>query len=134
MDVKAVTDEIRVRITEELDYELEASNHRTLARLYRNHPFIHIPPVVTDMCRERVIVTEFVEGERFEQLTSSDQEERNRIGEIVFRFYFGSMYRHRRFSGDPHPGNMIRMADGVISIATVISGPAKYFTGISLSV
>jgi len=115
MDVKAVTDEIRARIIEELDYELEASNHRTLARLYRDHPFIFIPPVVTEMCRERVIVTEFVEGDRFEQLTSGTQAERNRIGEIVYRFYFGSMYRHRRFSGDPHPGNMIRMADGRIA-------------------
>ncbi|MDQ2675687.1 MAG: AarF/ABC1/UbiB kinase family protein [Actinomycetota bacterium] len=111
MDVEAVTREIRARIIEELDYELEASNHRTLARLYRGHPFIFIPPVVTEMCRERIIVTEFVEGDRFEQLTTSTQEERNRIGEIVFRFYFGSMYRHRRFSGDPHPGNMLRMAD-----------------------
>ena len=115
MDVKAVTDEIRARIIEELDYELEASNHRTLARLYRGHPFIFIPPVVTEMCRERVIVTEFVEGDRFEQLTSGTQEERDRIGEIVYRFYFGSMYRHRRFSGDPHPGNMIRMADGKVA-------------------
>ncbi len=115
MDVKAVTDEIRARIIEELDYELEASNHRTLARLYRGHPFIYIPPVVTDLCRERVIVTEFVEGDRFEQLTSGSQEERDRIGEIVYRFYFGSMYRHRRFSGDPHPGNMIRMADGKVA-------------------
>jgi predicted unusual protein kinase regulating ubiquinone biosynthesis (AarF/ABC1/UbiB family) len=115
MDVKAVADEIRARIVEELDYELEASNHRTLARIYRGHPFIHIPAVITEMCRERVIVTEYVEGERFEQLASSEQAERDRIGEIVFRFYFGSMYRHRRFSGDPHPGNMIRMADGKIA-------------------
>jgi len=115
MDVKAVADEIRLRTIEELDYELEASNHRTLARLYRGHPFIHIPGVITEMCRERVIVTEFVEGDRFEQLTSSTADERDRIGEIVFRFYFGSMYRHRKFSGDPHPGNMIRMADGKVA-------------------
>ncbi len=103
MDVKAVADEIRARIIEELDYELEASNHRTLARLYRGHPFIYIPPVVTEMCRERVIVTEFVEGDRFEQLTSGSQEERDRIGEIVYRFYFGSMYRHRKLLGRPPP-------------------------------
>ena len=115
MDVKAVGEEIRARITDELDYELEASNHRTLARLYRGHPFIHVPAVVTDLCRERVIVTEYVEGERFEQIASSTQEERDRVGEIVYRFYFGSMYRHRKFSGDPHPGNMIRMADGRIA-------------------
>lgn len=112
MDVDAVADEVRARVSEELDYELEAANHRTLARLYRDHPFVQIPAVVTELCRERVIVTEFVEGERFEQLASAPQEERNRIGEIVFRFYFGSMYRHRRFSGDPHPGNMLRIADG----------------------
>jgi predicted unusual protein kinase regulating ubiquinone biosynthesis (AarF/ABC1/UbiB family) len=115
MNVKAVADEIRERIVEELDYELEAQNQRTLARLYRGHPFIYIPEVMTDMCRERIIVTEFVEGDRFEQITSGPQDERDRIGEIMYRFYFGSMYRHRRFSGDPHPGNMIRLADGRIA-------------------
>ena len=35
LDVKAVGDEIRERIVEELDYELEASNQRTMARIYR---------------------------------------------------------------------------------------------------
>lgn len=115
MDVQALGEEIRARITDELDYELEASNHRTLARLYRGHPFIHIPDVITALCRERVIVTEYVAGDRFEQIASGPQQERDRVGEIVFRFYFGSMYRHRRFSGDPHPGNMIRMADGRIA-------------------
>jgi predicted unusual protein kinase regulating ubiquinone biosynthesis (AarF/ABC1/UbiB family) len=115
MDVKAIGEEVRARITDELDYELEASNQRTLARLYRGHPFIHVPAVVTELCRERVIVTDFVEGERFEQIASSGQEERDRVGEILYRFYFGSMYRHRKFSGDPHPGNMIRMADGRVA-------------------
>ena len=104
MDVKAVGEEIRARIIDELDYELEASNHRTLARLYRGHPFIHVPAVVTDLCRERVIVTEYVEGERFEQIASSTQEERDRVGEIVYRFYFGSMYRHRKLLRRPAPG------------------------------
>lgn len=115
MDVNAVGEEIRERIVEELDYELEASNHRTLARIYRGHPFIHVPDVVTSMSRERVIVSEYVEGEGFDVMREDSQAERNRIGEIVFRFYFGSMYRHRRFSGDPHPGNMLRMADGKIA-------------------
>jgi predicted unusual protein kinase regulating ubiquinone biosynthesis (AarF/ABC1/UbiB family) len=115
LDTKAVGAEIRDRIVDELDYELEASNQRTLARIYRNHPFIHVPKVVTSMSRERVIVTEFVEGVGFDELTQEPEEERNRIGEIMFRFYFGCLYRHRRFSGDPHPGNMMRLADGRIA-------------------
>ncbi|MFN8149694.1 MAG: AarF/ABC1/UbiB kinase family protein [Solirubrobacterales bacterium] len=115
LDTKAVGNEIRERIVEELDYELEASNQRTMARLYEGHPFIFIPPVVTQLCRERVIVTELVAGDGFEVMRAAADAERDRIGEIVFRFYFGSMYRHRRFSGDPHPGNMIRLGDGRIA-------------------
>ena len=115
LDTKAVGDEIRERIVEELDYELEASNQRTMARIYEGHPFIAIPAVVTSLCRERVIVTEFVSGTGFEEMRSASGAERDRIGEILFRFYFGSMYRYRRFSGDPHPGNMLGLADGRIA-------------------
>ena len=115
LDVKAVGDEIRERIVEELDYELEASNQRTMARIYRGHPFIAIPDVVTSLSRERVIVSELVRGDGFEALRGEPEAERDRIGEIVFRFYYGSMFRHRRFSGDPHPGNMIRLEDGRVA-------------------
>ncbi len=115
LDTKAVGDEIRERIVEELDYELEASNQRTMARIYEGHPFIAVPAVVGSLCRERVIVSEFVTGRSFEDLRTAPAEERDRIGEILFRFYFGSMYRYRRFSGDPHPGNMIVLDDGRIA-------------------
>ena len=57
-----------LRIDEELDYELEAQNQRSLARIFRGHPFIVVPDVVTRLSRERVIVTEFVEGTGFEEL------------------------------------------------------------------
>lgn len=115
LDTKAVGDEIRERIVEELDYELEASNQRTMARLYEGHPFIAIPAVVGSLCRERVIVSELVTGRSFEELRGAPEAERDRIGEILFRFYFGSMYRFRRFSGDPHPGNMVALDDGRIA-------------------
>jgi predicted unusual protein kinase regulating ubiquinone biosynthesis (AarF/ABC1/UbiB family) len=105
MDPKAIGEEIRDRIEEELDYELEAANQRTLARIFRGHPFIVIPDVVTSLSRARVMVSEYVEGVGFEELKGYPQEERDRIGEILFRFYFGCLYRHHQFSGDPHPGN-----------------------------
>jgi predicted unusual protein kinase regulating ubiquinone biosynthesis (AarF/ABC1/UbiB family) len=109
MDPKAVGAEIRDRIEEELDYELEAQNQRTLARIFKDHPFIYVPPVVTSLSRERVLITEFVEGAGFEELKGYSHEERDRLGEIIFRFYFGCLYRHGQFSGDPHPGNSMLM-------------------------
>jgi len=112
LDPKAMAQEIRDRIDEELDYELEAQNQRTLARIYRGHPFIVVPEVVTALSHEKVIVSEYVHGRGFEELKMLPQDERDRLGEIVFRFYFGCMYRHHQFSGDPHPGNSLLMDDG----------------------
>jgi predicted unusual protein kinase regulating ubiquinone biosynthesis (AarF/ABC1/UbiB family) len=45
LDVKAIYGELRERIAEELDYELEAQNHRAVARAHRGHPFAHVPGV-----------------------------------------------------------------------------------------
>jgi predicted unusual protein kinase regulating ubiquinone biosynthesis (AarF/ABC1/UbiB family) len=112
LDPQAIGEEIRARIGEELDYELEASNQRSLARIYRGHPFILVPEVITPLCRERVIVSEFVDGRGFEELKQLPQEERDRLAEIIFRFYFGCMYRFHQFSGDPHPGNSLLLKDG----------------------
>jgi predicted unusual protein kinase regulating ubiquinone biosynthesis (AarF/ABC1/UbiB family) len=112
LDVKATAEEIRNRIGEELDYELEAHNQRALARIFKGHPFVVIPDVMTSLSRERVLVSEYVHGDGFDTLKNADQATRDRAGEIVFRFYFGCMYRHRQFSGDPHPGNFLMLPDG----------------------
>src|SRR5918992_4528139 len=112
MDVKAMTREIRERLTDELDYEHEAQSHRAFARAWRAHPFIYVPPVVTSLSSEHVLVTEWVDGAGFEEVREMDRPARDRFGEIVFRFFFGSLYRNGHFSGDPHPGNYRLMDDG----------------------
>jgi predicted unusual protein kinase regulating ubiquinone biosynthesis (AarF/ABC1/UbiB family) len=115
MDVKGVAEEIRERIFEELDYELEAQNQRSLARIFKGHPFIRVPDVVTSLSREHVLVSEYVRGTGFEELRGHSQAERDRVGEIVFRFFLGCLYRHRQFSGDPHPGNFLVLEDGSVA-------------------
>ncbi len=129
MDVKAIAEEIKERIVEELDYELEAQNQRSLARIFAGHPFIVVPDVVGAMSRERVLVSEFVRGVGFEELKGRPQAERDRIGEIVFRFFLGCLYRHRQFSGDPHPGNFLLLggrAHGVSGLRAVQAhGPGR---------
>ena len=115
LDVKSTAEEIRARIGDELDYELEAQNQRTLARIFRGHPFIRVPEVVTSLSREKVLVSEYVTGLGFDAIKELDQDTRDRVGEIIFRFFFGCMYRHRQFSGDPHPGNFLLQPDGSVA-------------------
>jgi predicted unusual protein kinase regulating ubiquinone biosynthesis (AarF/ABC1/UbiB family) len=115
MDPKAMAEEIKERLTEELDYELEAQTHRAFERTWRDHPFVVIPQVMTRLSSEHVLVTEYVEGLGFEQVKELPQPERDRFGEIVFRFFLGSLYRTRRFSADPHPGNYLLLPDGRVA-------------------
>jgi predicted unusual protein kinase regulating ubiquinone biosynthesis (AarF/ABC1/UbiB family) len=115
LDAKAVAEELRMRVLEELDYELEAQNQRSFSRAYRGHPFIYVPDVVTRLSRRRVLVTEYVEGMHFEAIRKLGDEERSRFGEIVFRFCFGSIYHLQHFNADAHPGNYLLMEDGRVA-------------------
>src|SRR3954463_15611947 len=112
LDVRALAAEVRERIAEELDYEIEAQNHRAVERAWRGHPFVFVPPVYTRLSSRRVLVSELLEGERFEAVKRLGAEERDRFGEIVFRFFFDTLNRMRRASGDPHPGNYLLLDDG----------------------
>jgi predicted unusual protein kinase regulating ubiquinone biosynthesis (AarF/ABC1/UbiB family) len=107
LDARSLGAEMRERIGEELDYELEAQNQRRIERLLRGHPFMKVPRVFTDLSTRRVLVSEYVEGERFEAVRSAGEPLRDRYGEIVFRFFFGLLYRDRIALGDPHPGNYL---------------------------
>jgi predicted unusual protein kinase regulating ubiquinone biosynthesis (AarF/ABC1/UbiB family) len=124
LDAKAIASEVRERTLEEVDYEHEAQAQRTFARRWRGHPFIVVPDVVTELSRERVLVSEWIDGVGFQEVMKLDQEERDRFGEIVFRFFFGSLYRFGQFSGDPQPGNYLLLADG--RVAFIDFGMTKY--------
>src|SRR3954464_266570 len=115
LDAKAAAAELKERVLEELDYEYEAQNQRTFARAYRGHPFIYVPDVITRLSRSRVLVSEWVDGMGFEEVRQLPQSERDRFGEIVFRFCFGSIFHLRHFNADAHPGNYVLMEDGRVA-------------------
>src|SRR4051795_7507699 len=115
LDAKAAAEELKERVLEELDYEYEAQNQRTFARAYRGHPFIYVPDVITRLSRSRVLVSEWVDGIGFEEVRALPQEKKDRFGEIVFRFCFGSIYHLQHFNADAHPGNYLLLNDGRVA-------------------
>lgn len=115
LDVKQLAAELEERIIEELDYELEANNTRMVARAFRDHPFIRLPDVVDELSTRRVLTTEWIDGKPLSSIVDADLETRNRIAEILFRFYSGTAYRIHMYSGDPHPGNSLVLDDGTVA-------------------
>lgn len=126
LDPKPLVQELRDRIFEELDYVLEADNQRLFADYYRDHPFIHVPAVVDELCAARVITTELATGARFAEVTGWDAQQRDLAGEAIYRFAFGSLYRLGAFNGDPHPGNYLFGPDGRVTFLDY--GLVKRFT------
>src|ERR671916_3348568 len=112
LDVKAIAGELRDRIGEELDYEIEAQNQRRVGRAFRGHPFITVPGVDTSLSTRRVLVTDFVEARDFEHVKRLPEAERDRFAEIQFRFFYGLVTREHIAAGDPHPGNTLLAPDG----------------------
>lgn len=116
LDVKGLVEELRARMIDELDYTLEARCQADFATRYRGHPFVHVPDVVPEYSTRRVLVTDWVDGMRWEEfLAVSDDSLKQRTAEAMFRFIQGAIYRARVFNGDPHPGNYRFHRDGTVS-------------------
>ena len=116
LDPKTVGEEIRHRIEEELDYELEAQNQRTLARHLSRAIRSSSCPTSSRRCHASACSSpSSSRASASRRSRATRRTERDRVGEILFRFYFGCMYRHHQFSGDPHPGNSMLLADGRVA-------------------
>ena len=118
--------EIKERLSEELDYRLEARNQTLFADRYRGHPFIHVPEVLPEFSGAHVITSELVDGATWKEMLGWSQEERDLVGETLFRFVFRSLYGMHAFNGDPHPGNYLFHGDGKVTFLDF--GLVKHFT------
>lgn len=130
LDPTEMVEEIRQRLTEELDYGREARNQQLFVDFYRGHPFIHVPEVVHRFSTSRVLTTELVNAATWAEKRHADQATRDHMGEVLFRFVFRSLYTMQAFNGDPHPGNYLFHEDGRITFLDF--GLVKHFSAAEL--
>ncbi|MFI6229337.1 ABC1 kinase family protein [Micromonospora echinospora] len=115
LDVKPLLTELRERITEELDYELEAESQRAFAAAYADDPEIFIPAVVT--AAPRVLVTDWVEGTPLAQIIrEGSPEERDEAGRLMAVLHLSAPARAGLLHADPHPGNFRILPDGRLGV------------------
>ncbi|WP_411088235.1 ABC1 kinase family protein [Streptomyces sp. 061-3] len=104
MDIKPLIAELRDRVSEELDYELEARSQQEHAEEFADDPDVVIPDVVHQS--DQVLVTEWIDGVPLsEVITDGTQEQRDRAGQLLARFLFSGPARTGLLHADPHPGN-----------------------------
>ncbi|MFE5535145.1 ABC1 kinase family protein [Streptomyces sp. NPDC056492] len=130
MDVKPLIKELRDRVSEELDYELEAEAQRTHADAFDGDEDVVVPDVVHQ--GDQVLVTEWMEGTPLsEVIADGTQEERDRAGQLLARFLFSGPARTGLLHADPHPGNfrLLAGADGRIRLGVLDFGTVDRLPG-----
>ncbi|MFF5298412.1 MULTISPECIES: ABC1 kinase family protein [unclassified Streptomyces] len=104
MDIKPLIAELRDRVSEELDYGLEAQAQQAHAEEFEGDPDVVVPAVV-HQC-DQVLVTEWIDGIPLsEVIADGTEEQRDRAGQLLARFLFSGPARTGLLHADPHPGN-----------------------------
>ncbi len=115
LEVKPLLDELRARVAEEIDYQLEATSQQAFAKAYAGDPDIYVPDVV--QATDHVLISEWMDGTPLSQIIESgSQEDRNRAGILFTRFLFSGPARAGLLHADPHPGNFRMLADGRLGV------------------
>lgn len=116
IDIKPLLAEIEARVTEELDYTLEARAQQVFASAYDEDPEYVVPKVVAQT--ERVLVTTWMDSEHSlaHVIREGSEQERDRMGELYARFLISCPSRTGLLHADPHPGNFRVLADGRLGV------------------
>jgi predicted unusual protein kinase regulating ubiquinone biosynthesis (AarF/ABC1/UbiB family) len=129
IDIKPLLAELEARVSEELDYDLEASAQAAFAEAFEGDPEYVVPRVVAH--RSRVLVTTWLDSESSlaTVISNGTQEERDHFGRLYARFLFGGPARAGLLHADPHPGNFRVLSDGrlgVVDYGAVARLPGGY--------
>ena len=116
LDARALVDELRLRMREELDYRREAANIAEFAGRFAGHPWVRIPTLAPEFSTSKVLTTEWVDGLSWDQfVATASVPTKQRAAEVIWRFAQHSVHRVGVFNGDPHPGNYRFHHDGSVT-------------------
>src|SRR5215207_1218322 len=114
MDVNALVDELTARVTEELDYRLEAGSQQQAAVGFADSKEFYVPPVLAST--PKVMVSEWVEGAPLSSAAHLSEKKRNAAALQYVRFLFAGPSLAGLLHADPHPGNFKLMKDGRLGV------------------
>jgi len=112
---EAVVTELSRTLRRELDFSREARNMQQFARDFRRNRTVHIPRTYPELCSNRVLTMELIEGIKLsetERLAAArfDPEEIARRGANL---YLEMIFSNGFYHADPHPGNVL-LTDGQV--------------------
>jgi len=110
-DILGIADQFGIQLFGELDYEREANNCLRFRDLYGSWDNVMVPDVCTALTRKRVLVMEWVDGEK----GPWDGEEGIQMVRYGLKCSVDQLMTTGLFHADPHRGNLLKTADGKLA-------------------
>jgi len=118
MNLVATIEQVRLTLTNELNYLQEARNTDMLRHNLEQFPLICVPAVIHDFSSSRVLTTELVRGRKVSKLTPLMIIDRDyaELASILTRAYLKQICVDGFWHSDPHPGNVFLRDDELVLI------------------
>jgi predicted unusual protein kinase regulating ubiquinone biosynthesis (AarF/ABC1/UbiB family) len=115
LDIKPILEELKSRVSEELDYGLEARSQKTFAAAFAGDPDYAIPDVVHH--KGNVIVSDWMDGVPLSAIIArGSPKARDAAAQRYMEFLLVGPGRAGLLHADPHPGNFRMLADGRLGV------------------
>jgi ubiquinone biosynthesis protein len=118
VDLRGPVGEVSRFIELELDFRREARSTERLAKILESHAGVRVPQVYPEYCGENILVLEFLDGIQVSN-TEALVRAGHKLADVARRIgdlYGAMIFRYGYFHGDPHPGNLLVLADGTIGL------------------
>ncbi|MBX3028253.1 AarF/ABC1/UbiB kinase family protein [bacterium] len=118
VDLRSLVNEVTRFVELELDFRREAASTQRLAALLAGRDDVRVPRIVAPHVRDRVLVMEYLDGIQVTR-TAALRAAGHRPSDVARRIgglYGAMLFEYGFFHGDPHPGNLLVLADGRIGL------------------
>lgn len=106
LDTVYLQEELKERLREELDYELERKNMERFRTIFAKTELnVHIPRSFSDYSTNRLLTMDWCEGADLMTAKSWSLDKRQRVAKHLFQAWYYPLYQHGLLHGDPHFGN-----------------------------
>jgi len=118
VDTVAIVDEFARSIRQELDYRLEARNAERFRRNFEANADVHVPRVYWSYSAARILTLEYLDGTKVADVdvTGRGAEGKRALVNRIAEAWMTMIFRHGFFHGDPHPANILELADGSLGL------------------
>lgn len=107
-ELSTIVNEYYKLLKEEIDFVKEVSNMKTFRKLFSQTKFVKVPKPYSELCNNDIIVMEFVESTRIDNIREMDRVGLNRkkIAEKLVEVFLCQILDYGIIHIDPHPGNV----------------------------